>query len=162
MNPELQKNLSGCLLIVLLSTMPSLSLAQQPSATAPQNTPGQPQQTEPAVPGQPTLPPATPEQLPENPAPSQPQAAPSQPPAPAPQNPNEPSGSAAAQAETPIGNAASRPAGAAIAPAKQHQVRSLLIKVGFVAGAAVAAGTVYALSNASPGRVPHSTAAATH
>jgi hypothetical protein len=159
---ELQKELSGCLLIVLFTTMSPVLLAQQPTSSALQNSQNQPQQVEPPVPGQPTLPPINPQQLPENPAPNQPQTAPSQPAAPAAQNPNEPSGTAAAQAARPIGNPASRPAGAAIAPAKQRQVRSFLIKLGFIAGAGVAAGTVYALSNASPGRVPHSTAAASH
>jgi hypothetical protein len=158
---ELQKKLSGCLLSVLLSTVTPFLLAQQPTPNAPQNTQSQPQ-AEPPVPGQPTLPPITPEQLPENPAPNPSQTAPIQPIAPAPQNPSEPSGTAAAQGVKPIGNPASRPAGAAIAPAKQRQVRSFLVKLGFVAGAGVAAGTVYALSNASPGRVPHSTAAASH
>ena len=162
MTIELQKKLSGCLLSVLLSMVPPFLSAQQPTSTAPQDTQAQPQQTEPPVLGQPTQPPVNREQLPENPAPSQSPTTPTQPAAPAPPTPSQPSGTAAAQSEKPIGNAASRPAGAAIAPAKQRQVRSMLIKVGFVTGAAVAAGTVYALSNASPGRVPHSSAAATH
>jgi hypothetical protein len=42
----------------------------------------------------------------------------------------------------------------AIAPAKQHQVRSFLIKLGAIAGGAVAIGTVYALSRSSPSRPP--------
>jgi hypothetical protein len=42
----------------------------------------------------------------------------------------------------------------AIAPAKQHQVRSFLIKLGAVAGGAIAIGTVYALSRSSPSRPP--------
>jgi hypothetical protein len=105
------------------------------------------------------MPPISPNELPENPAPApttQSAAPPAQAPGLAIQAPAEPSGTAAAEAEKPVGNAASRPAGAAIAPAKQRQVRSLLIKLGFIAGAGVALGTVYALSNASPGRVPHS------
>ncbi|MBV8049711.1 MAG: hypothetical protein JOZ80_00905 [Acidobacteriaceae bacterium] len=154
--------LSGCLLSVVLSSMPPLSWAQQTTTSSSPETQNQPQQVEPPVPGQPTLPPVNPEQLPSNPVPNQTQTAPAQPATPAPQKPNEPSGTAAAEAERPVGNAASRPAGAAIAPAKQRQVRSLLIKLGFIAGAGVAAGTVYALSNASPGRVPHSAAATTH
>jgi hypothetical protein len=63
--------------------------------------------------------------------------------------PVEPSGTAAAQEGKPAGNIASRPAGAAIAPAKQRQVRSFLIKLGVLAGAGAALGTVYALSRAS-------------
>jgi hypothetical protein len=67
-----------------------------------------------------------------------------------------PSGTAAAPGVTTSGNAASRPAGAAIAPPKQRQVRSLLLKMGLIAGAGVALGTVAALSMASPSRVPGS------
>jgi hypothetical protein len=70
--------------------------------------------------------------------------------------PTQPSGTAAAPVITTTGNAASRPAGAAIAPPKQRQVRSLLIKFGFIAGAGVALGTVAALSMGSPSRVPGS------
>jgi cytoskeletal protein RodZ len=68
----------------------------------------------------------------------------------------QPTGTAAAPPVTTSGNAASRPAGAAIAPPKQRQVHSLLIKVGLLAGAGVALGTVAALSAASPSRVPGS------
>lgn len=68
----------------------------------------------------------------------------------------QPTGTAAAPPVTTSGNAASRPAGAAIAPPKQRQVHSLLIKVGLLAGAGVAVGTVAALSAASPSRVPGS------
>jgi hypothetical protein len=110
------------------------------------------------------MPPINPNELPENPPPV-PAQNPATPPAEhvsAIQAPTEPSGTAAAQAEKPVGNAASRPAGAAIAPGKQRQVRSLLIKMGFIAGAGVALGTVYALSNASPGRVPNSSPPASH
>lgn len=67
--------------------------------------------------------------------------------------PAEPTGSAAAQEGKLAGNTASRPAGAAIAPAKQRQVRSFLIKMGVIAGAGVALGTVFALSRAG-GSVP--------
>jgi outer membrane biosynthesis protein TonB len=66
----------------------------------------------------------------------------------------QPTGTAAAQAGKLSGNAASRPAGAAIAPAKQRQVRSFLIKMGVIAGAGVAIGTVAALSKGSPSRPP--------
>ncbi len=95
--------------------------------------------------------PATPE--PSNPSPSTPAG---QTNTPAQSAPTTPSGTAAAPAGRLSGNAASRPAGAAIAPPKQRQVRSFLIKLGFVAGAAAALGTVAALSLASPARVPHS------
>jgi hypothetical protein len=63
-----------------------------------------------------------------------------------------PVGTAAAPLEKPTGVTASRPAGAVIAPAKQHRVRAILIRVSIVVGAAVAVGTVVALSRASPSR----------
>jgi len=101
-------------------------------------------------------------------APAQQQSAPTQqqptnpaqrPNAPEPQqaNPNttEPVGTAAAPYESPVGAAVSRPAGAAIAPAKQKRRRSFLIRMGLVVGAAVAVGTVVALSKASPSRPSH-------
>jgi hypothetical protein len=65
-----------------------------------------------------------------------------------------PVGTAAAPYEKGIGVAASRPAGAVIAPAKQRRTRSILIKVGLIAAAAVAIGTVVGLSSASPS-TPH-------
>ena len=57
-----------------------------------------------------------------------------------------PTGAAAAQRAETAGGAASRPAGNAIAPAKQRQTRSILIKVGAVAAAGAAAGLIYGLS----------------
>jgi hypothetical protein len=66
----------------------------------------------------------------------------------------EASGTAAAQAGKVSGSAGSRPAGAAIAPAKQRQVRSLVIKLGAIAGAGIALGTVAALSKATPPKPP--------
>jgi hypothetical protein len=64
----------------------------------------------------------------------------------------KPVGTAAAPYEKTTGVAASRPAGAVIAPAKQRRARSILIRVGVIVGAAVAIGTVVALSRASPSR----------
>jgi hypothetical protein len=64
----------------------------------------------------------------------------------------QPVGTAAAPLEKPSGVAASRPAGAVIAPAKQRRARAILIRVGIVVGAAVAIGTVVALSKGSPSR----------
>lgn len=69
----------------------------------------------------------------------------------------QPSGTAAAPAVPVTGNAVSRPAGAAVAPPKQRQSRSFIIKLGLIAGAGVALGTVAALSLSSPARVPGST-----
>jgi hypothetical protein len=64
----------------------------------------------------------------------------------------KPVGAAAAPFERTTGVAASRPAGAVIAPAKQRRARSILIRVSIVVGAAVAIGTVVALSHGSPSR----------
>jgi hypothetical protein len=68
------------------------------------------------------------------------------------QNAPQPVGTAAAPYENTVGAAASRPAGAVIAPAKQRRAHSLLIKLGLIAGGAVAIGTVVALSKGSPSR----------
>jgi len=96
-----------------------------------------------------------PVELPENPGRSS-QSTPSAAPATATPQAPQPSGTAAAPAVQVSGSAASKPAGVAIAPPKQRQVRSWLIKFGFIAGAGVAIGTVAALSAGSPGRVPGS------
>jgi hypothetical protein len=64
----------------------------------------------------------------------------------------KPVGTAAAPIATVTGVAAARPVGAAIAPAKQRRARAILIRVSIVVGAAVAVGTVVALSRASPSR----------
>jgi len=97
-------------------------------------------------------------------APSAPQAQPTGTPqappvpmanAPAPQKPSsEPVGTATAERAPTAGGAASEPAGMAIAPAKQRQVRSLLLKLGALAGAGLALGTVMALSKATPSTPP--------
>lgn len=84
---------------------------------------------------------------------SQPQAPP-QNAAPQAQQPNQPEGTAAARAARTIGGPASKPAGSAIAPAKQRQMRSLLIKIGAIAGAGAALGTVYALTRGTPSKPP--------
>ena len=69
---------------------------------------------------------------------------------PAPQQKQEqfqqPLGAATAEGVTTVGGAASRPAGMAIAPDKQKDRRSLLIKIGLIAAAGIAIGTVAALS----------------
>ena len=82
---------------------------------------------------------------------SQPEQAPPSAATPPDQNP---AGAAAAQRGKTAGGAASRPAGAALAPAKQRNPRSLLVKLGLLAGAGAALGTVFALSQASPSRPP--------
>jgi len=72
----------------------------------------------------------------------------------------EPQGAATAEKVPVAGGAAAKPAGAAIAPAKQHRTRSLLIKVGFIAAAGVAAGTVYGLSRGTSSTPPGATSPA--
>lgn len=69
-------------------------------------------------------------------------------------NPQQPVGTAAAPAPVVTGTAAARPAGVAVAPAKQHRVRTIVIRVGAIAGAAVALGTVVALTEATGSRPP--------
>jgi hypothetical protein len=79
-------------------------------------------------------------------------------PAPPEQKPvTEPVGAAAAEKVPTAGGAASKPAGAAIAPAKQHQTRSLLIKIGAIAAGGIAAGTIYALSHGTSSKPPNTT-----
>lgn len=65
---------------------------------------------------------------------------------PAQQQPTVPLGTATAQSGATRGGLASKPAGEAIAPAKQRQVHSLLIKVGLLAAGAAAVGTVVGLT----------------
>jgi hypothetical protein len=72
------------------------------------------------------------------------------------QQPSQPVGAATAERVPTAGGAAAKPAGAAIAPAKQHQTRSLLIKIGAIAAAGAALGTVYGLSRSSPSTPPNS------
>jgi hypothetical protein len=65
------------------------------------------------------------------------------------QKPQRPVGTAAAEAPKANGVAAAQPAGIAIAPAKQHRVRTIVLKVGAMVGAGVAVGTVIALTEAT-------------
>lgn len=100
-----------------------------------------------------------------SPSPSELPDAPSQA-QPAPQEPSDhdsaqtqntdsvPSGAAGAKLPFPKGSPAARPIGVAIAPAKQRSRRSLLIKVGVVAGACVAVGSVFALSKGTSAKPP--------
>ena len=75
--------------------------------------------------------------------------------APARQKDRDPLGTATAEGGRTVGGAASRPAGTAIAPAKQRQTRSFLIKLGAIAGAGIAIGTVYALSRGTSSTPPN-------
>jgi hypothetical protein len=135
-----------CVLVFLLSgaTAPLLAQQQQQAPTEqPAQNSTQPPIELPENPGRSTTPPAAAAPSPQNPVP---------------QNnvPPQPSGTAVAPAVQTSGSAASKPAGVAIAPPKQRQIRSWLIRFGFIAGAGAALGTVVALSAASPGRVPNS------
>ena len=65
-----------------------------------------------------------------------------------------PVGTAAAEGPRVSGVTAAQPAGAAIAPAKQRRVRTLVLKVGAILGANAAIGTVVALSAATPSKPP--------
>ncbi len=86
---------------------------------------------------------------------AEPQTGPAQPaPQPPPAKVQKPVGTAAAETTTTTGFAVSRPAGAALAPAKQKRSRTILISVGAVVGAAVALGTVAALSKGTPSKPP--------
>ena len=114
-----------------LNPVPTQSAPDAPSAAQP---PAQQPQTQPAT-GQPG---------------TQPQ-----------QTQREPLGAAAAEGIRTAGGGASRPAGSAIAPAKQHQVRSFLIKLGAVAAAGAAIGTVYALSKGTSSTPPNTTTTGT-
>jgi hypothetical protein len=90
----------------------------------------------------------------QTPGDNQPSNAPIAPPGQQPSGTPAPVGTAVAPYEKGVGVAASRPAGAVIAPAKQKRSRSFMIKIGLLIGAAVAVGTVVAISSASPSR-PH-------
>jgi hypothetical protein len=72
----------------------------------------------------------------------------------APSTPQKPVGTAAAEAPNATGVAASQPAGIAIAPAKQHRVRTIVLRTGAIIGAGVAVGTVVALTAATPSKPP--------
>jgi hypothetical protein len=65
-----------------------------------------------------------------------------------------PVGTAAAGVVPVSGIAASEPAGVAIAPGKQHRVRTMVIKVGAIIGAGVAVGSVVALTEATSSKPP--------
>lgn len=142
----------------VLCGFPELMQAQDPAAPPPQQSqqsgttidPSQgplqpiPSQNLPNVPSTPQAGQNTdvsPAPQPATPAPT-PKAAPQQ----------EPLGAATAEGVPTVGGGASRPAGAAIAPAKQNQRRSLLLKLGAIAAVGIAGGTIYALSKGTPSK----------
>jgi hypothetical protein len=65
-----------------------------------------------------------------------------------------PVGTAAAAAPGVSGVTAAQPAGVAIAPAKQHRVRTIILRTGAILGAGAAIGTVIALTRATPSKPP--------
>jgi hypothetical protein len=85
---------------------------------------------------------------------AEPQTTTTVPEAPKPKPQAEPVGAATAESVPTAGGAAAKPAGIAIAPAKQHQTRSLLLKIGAVVAAGAALGTVYALSHSTSSTPP--------
>jgi hypothetical protein len=68
--------------------------------------------------------------------------------------PQRPVGTAAAEAPHASGIAASQPAGVAIAPAKQHRTRTIILRMGAIIGAGAAVGSVVALTAATPSKPP--------
>ena len=77
-------------------------------------------------------------------------------PSPAEQNQKtqHPAGTAAAHAPLVSGITAAQPAGVAIAPAKQHRVRTIVLRVGAILGAGAVLGTTVALTAATPSKPP--------
>ena len=138
----------------------------QPAAPAGQNPPQQPASQQPANPGTSVNPSQAPLQpvttYPDASGAQQEQQSPNTAPAaqttvpegPQPKKPTEPVGAATAESVPTSGGAAAKPAGIAIAPAKQHQTRSLLFKIGAVVAAGAALGTVYALSHGTSSTPP--------
>ena len=70
------------------------------------------------------------------------------------QAPERPLGTAAAESPKVSGITAAEPAGVAIAPAKQRRVRTIVLKVGAIIGAAAALGTVIALTEGTSSKPP--------
>ena len=156
----LQRAFYGVLAISLIA-IPEMASAQQPAATDQQQQPAatNSQQTQTSPPAQPATTAPAENTAPSQPAQTQSNELPNSPGTVRPQQPaatERPVGTAAAEIGNASGIAASKPAGVAIAPAKQHQSRSLLLKLGAVLGAGVAIGTVMALSSSSPSRPPNS------
>lgn len=167
MNPKFTKTIPLLTVLLLFALLggPQMAMAQSVAPQPPQSQEQVPQtdhlpQTEQApqttTPQTGTTEPPAPTQLPEAPSTSQPVGTPALPqgtePAASTQNQQQvqkdqaPAGAAAAQKAETAGGAASKPAGSAIAPAKQRQVHSFLLKLGLIAAGGAAIGTVYLLS----------------
>jgi hypothetical protein len=126
------------------------SQSQSGQSSSSQPHPSQPQSSQPGTTGQ-----KADDSLPDAPQSQSVAAAQSQQPATA------PSGAAGAKAADVKGSPVAQPVGAAVAPVRQHGHRSLLIKLGLVAGAGIAVGSAVALSERSPSRPPGAAAVAT-
>jgi hypothetical protein len=158
-NPLLKAAISAVLIVLM--AFPELALAQEPAPAGQvqqeSGTAAQPEQNAPSGDGAAATQPNTPSNnLPDSPGAVAEQSSKPETTAPQPSSTEQPLGTAASEAGTASGAAASRPAGIAIAPAKQRQSRSLLIKIGALVGVGVAVGTVMALSSSSPSRPPNS------
>jgi hypothetical protein len=131
-----------------MSTAQAAPAPQQSAAPSPQTQGTQTAQTEPQSASLPDAP--SPQEAPQNAQQNSSQSSSDQ----QQNSPASPVGTAVAPAEEPVGAVGSRPGGAVIAPAKQRRVHTFLISAGLIAGAAIAIGTVVALSHASPSQ-PH-------
>jgi hypothetical protein len=169
MNRTLARAMACALAVIVSFATVPLGRAQAPASSAPSQAPtAGPTETQPAgqAQGNPQASPQEtnpsnhqpPVELPENPGRNNAPAPAANAPAPAqPQEQKpEPNGTAVAPQIQTSGGAASKPAGVALAPPKQRRTRSLLIKLGVLAGAGIAIGTVAGLSAASPSHVPNS------
>jgi outer membrane biosynthesis protein TonB len=149
------------LLMFVLLGGPQMALAQSAAQPQEQNAPpAQPQTQQTTDQTGTTQPPA---QLPEAPQAQEPVGTPALPQDAQQQQSQQqnkkdetPVGAAAAQKGETAGGAASKPTGTAIAPAKQRQVRSLLLKLGMIAAGGAAIGTVLALTKGTPSVPPGS------
>ena len=141
-------------MIPVLAVLLLFVLLGGPQMTAAQSSAAQDQQTTSEQTGT-TEPPA---RLPEAPSAQRPVGTPALPPGAQPQQKKQqeqtPLGAAAAQKGETAGGAASKPAGTAIAPAKQRQVRSFLLKLGLIAAGGAAIGAVVALTRGTPSVPP--------
>ncbi|HLI63735.1 MAG TPA: hypothetical protein VKV05_10065 [Terriglobales bacterium] len=158
-----QKTLAGILALVtglVLCGVPQAAQALPQQASNPQN--GQPDQQQGTI-VNPAQGPLVPVPVPEengtqNSSPPSENSGQQLPATPPPQSKSaepeiqEPLGAATAEGVPAVGGAASRPAGEALAPAKQKQRRSLLLKMGLIAATGIAVGTVYALSKGTPSK----------
>jgi hypothetical protein len=140
------KMIGGFVILALLASHCAVAL---PRPQAPAAQPGtEPLPDSPSAGQQPATEPATEKEKVE------PQSESAPPPAPQGNQYQKPVGTAAAETSSTTGFAASKPAGEALAPAKQKRSRTLIISLAAVVGAAVAVGTVAALSKGTSSKPP--------